>query len=150
MKPPSAQSPIAQCLYYPHWGDVYAASCKDITPRSSLLRTAFGTTGDNPYVVILPDALTALSHLCLLNYPASKTAKWLPSFSIPMMRKGISCTRSISAYPECRQTDSKLLLAAILYSSGAYRKIYALFEKECPSGNWASNDYFPNYLRKFA
>src|ERR1035437_8071794 len=39
MKPLSAQSPFAQCRYYPYWGDVYAASCKDITPRSSLLRT---------------------------------------------------------------------------------------------------------------
>ncbi len=39
MEPPSAQSPFAQGRYYPHWGDVYAVSCKDITPRSSLLRT---------------------------------------------------------------------------------------------------------------
>jgi transposase len=39
------------------------------------LRAAFGTTGDNPYVVMLPDALTALSRLCLLNYPASKTGE---------------------------------------------------------------------------
>ncbi len=33
------------------------------------LRAAFGTTEDNPYTVTLPDALSALGRLCLLNYP---------------------------------------------------------------------------------
>jgi transposase len=36
---------------------------------------AFGTTGDDLYAVTLPDALTALSRLCLLNYPASKSGE---------------------------------------------------------------------------
>jgi transposase len=39
------------------------------------LRDAFGTTGDNPHAVTLPDALTALSRLCLLNYPISKSGE---------------------------------------------------------------------------
>ena len=39
------------------------------------LRAAFGTTGNNPYAVTLPDALAALSRLCLLNYPASKSGE---------------------------------------------------------------------------
>jgi transposase len=37
------------------------------------LRAAFGTTGDNPHAITLPDAMAALSRLCLLNYPASKS-----------------------------------------------------------------------------
>lgn len=37
------------------------------------LRATFGTTGDNPYAVTLPDAMAALSRLCLLNYPANKS-----------------------------------------------------------------------------
>jgi transposase len=39
------------------------------------LRAAFGTTGDDPYAVTLPDALASLGRLCLLNYPASKTGE---------------------------------------------------------------------------
>jgi len=39
------------------------------------LRATFGTTGDNPHTVTLPDALAALSRLCLLNYPASKSGE---------------------------------------------------------------------------
>ena len=36
------------------------------------LRAVFGTTGDNPHALTLPDALAALSRLCLLHYPANK------------------------------------------------------------------------------
>ena len=32
------------------------------------LRAVFGTTETNPYAVTLPDALTAMSRLCLLHY----------------------------------------------------------------------------------
>jgi transposase len=32
------------------------------------LREAFGTTGSNPHAITLPDALRALSSLCLLQY----------------------------------------------------------------------------------
>lgn len=39
------------------------------------LRAVFGTTGDDPYTVTLPDALAALSQLCLLNYPTSKSGE---------------------------------------------------------------------------
>ena len=39
------------------------------------LRAAFGTTGDNPHAVTLPDAMAALSRLCLLNYPANKSGE---------------------------------------------------------------------------
>jgi transposase len=39
------------------------------------LRAVFGTTGDNPQAVTLPDALGALSRLCLLNYRASKSGQ---------------------------------------------------------------------------
>jgi hypothetical protein len=39
------------------------------------LRTAFGTTGQNPYALTLPDALAALSRLCLLNYTTSKSGE---------------------------------------------------------------------------
>jgi hypothetical protein len=39
------------------------------------LRTAFGTTGDDPYAVTVADALAALSRLCLLNYPAGKSGQ---------------------------------------------------------------------------
>jgi hypothetical protein len=33
------------------------------------LQAAFGTTDSNPHTVTLPDALSALSRLCLLHYP---------------------------------------------------------------------------------
>src|ERR1019366_3638075 len=36
-KCPESLCPMA--VLPPHWGDVYAVSCEDITPRSSLLRT---------------------------------------------------------------------------------------------------------------
>ena len=39
------------------------------------LRTAFGTTGDDPYAVTVADALAALSRLCLLNYPAGQSGQ---------------------------------------------------------------------------
>ncbi len=39
------------------------------------LRKAFGTTAENPYAVTLPDALDALSRLCLLNYTTSKSGE---------------------------------------------------------------------------
>ena len=39
------------------------------------LRAAFRTTGDNPHAVTLPDAMAALSRLCLLNYPANKSGE---------------------------------------------------------------------------
>jgi hypothetical protein len=39
------------------------------------LRKGFGTTGDNPRAVTLPDAMAALSRLCLLNCPASKSGE---------------------------------------------------------------------------
>ena len=39
------------------------------------LRAVFGTTGDNPHAVTLPDALAALSRLCLLHYPANKSGE---------------------------------------------------------------------------
>jgi hypothetical protein len=32
------------------------------------LREAFGTTDSNPHAITLPDALRALSNLCLLQY----------------------------------------------------------------------------------
>ena len=32
------------------------------------LRAVFGTTETNPHAVTLPDALTAMSRLCLLHY----------------------------------------------------------------------------------
>src|SRR5712692_7847856 len=37
----TAKCPESLCpmSVFPHWGDVYAVSCEDITPRSSLLRT---------------------------------------------------------------------------------------------------------------
>jgi hypothetical protein len=39
------------------------------------LRAAFGTTGDDSYAITLPDALAALSRLCRLNYPATKSGE---------------------------------------------------------------------------
>lgn len=39
------------------------------------LRAAFGTTGNNPHALTLPDAMAALSRLCLLNYPANKSGE---------------------------------------------------------------------------
>jgi transposase len=36
------------------------------------LRVAFATTDSNPHAVTLPDALAALSHLCLLHYPVDE------------------------------------------------------------------------------
>ena len=39
------------------------------------LRAAFGTTGDNPHTVTLPDAMAALGRLCLLNYQAAKSGE---------------------------------------------------------------------------
>jgi transposase len=48
---------------------------KVVRQMQQQLRVAFRTTEDNPYVVTLPDALAALSRLCLLNYPASKSGE---------------------------------------------------------------------------
>lgn len=44
------------------------------------LQAAFGTTDTNPQAVTLPDALTALGRLCLLNYPVEgdRTVTRLP------------------------------------------------------------------------
>lgn len=39
------------------------------------LRAAFGTTGNNPHAVTLPDAMAALSRLCLFNYPITKSGE---------------------------------------------------------------------------
>jgi transposase len=39
------------------------------------LGAEFGTTADNPHTVTLPDAMAALSRLCLLNYPANKSGE---------------------------------------------------------------------------
>ena len=44
------------------------------------LTAAFGTTDSNPHAITLPDALAALSRLCLLHYPinADTTVTRLP------------------------------------------------------------------------
>ncbi|MGC9200210.1 MAG: IS1634 family transposase, partial [Acidobacteriaceae bacterium] len=39
------------------------------------LRATFATTGDNPHAITLPDALVALSRLCLLHYPTNKSGE---------------------------------------------------------------------------
>ena len=48
---------------------------KLVREMENRLRTAFGTTGDDPYAVTVPDALASLSRLCLLNYPAAKSGE---------------------------------------------------------------------------
>jgi hypothetical protein len=47
------------------------------------LRAVFGTTWDDPYAVTLPDALAALSQLCLLNYPTRKSGAVVPKLPHP-------------------------------------------------------------------
>ncbi len=39
------------------------------------LRATFATTGDNPHTITLPDAMAALSRLCLLHYPTNKSGE---------------------------------------------------------------------------
>jgi hypothetical protein len=39
------------------------------------LHAAFGTTGDDPYAVTLPDALASVSQLWLLRCPATKSGE---------------------------------------------------------------------------
>ena len=39
------------------------------------LKAVFGTTDSNPHAITLPDALAALSRLCLLHYPINETSK---------------------------------------------------------------------------
>jgi transposase len=46
------------------------------------LRTAFGTTETNPNAITLPDALAALSRICLLNYPVDEKTT-LPKLPLP-------------------------------------------------------------------
>ena len=47
------------------------------------MRTAFGTTGDNPHAVTLQDALASLSSLCLLNQPAGKSGEVVSKLPFP-------------------------------------------------------------------
>ncbi len=57
------------------------------------MRTAFGTTGDNPHAVTLQDALASLSSLCLLNQPAGKSGEVVSKLPFPMTPKERSYKR---------------------------------------------------------
>ena len=48
---------------------------KIVRKMEQRLRAAFATTSQDPHALTLPDALTALGHLCLLHYPAEKTGQ---------------------------------------------------------------------------
>ncbi len=55
-------------------GNVFCCmpALKLVRTMEQRLRAAFATTAEDPHALTLPDALTALGHLCLLHYPTEK------------------------------------------------------------------------------